>query len=1001
MPIRIYALAKDLKIDSKELADLCVKAGIPGKGSALASLDDDEVVKLKAYLAGPAYKPAHAPPSIMDARTPIAPVRTSIPVLPSTPASRSSAATPAAVSPPPPPVAPVAPVSPAVVAPPTEVDERVAKPTPAEEVAEAPQPVEPPAPVIAETPPVALPEVTVQPAPVVAPPALPAKPVSPVAAGPASEPTSPAPFSRSDYLPPGGAVRKIPVLDTRTRKAAERPEGSEGAGRGVPPKKREPVINLAKMPEVKQPTAKPKSSEPPAQKPDLRLPKDAIRGAKAGTRPPLEHLTQKADQRRPGPGSSGGPPDRSAPPSRGAADKPLAESPLGKAAVRGGRKGKGGPETEAERELAGMASARADRQKARKVRQQERGALAGGDEYDDGGPRRSRRLMRRGVSSSTAAPRKEAVGVVLPCTMRQFSEASGVPVGQLLKKLMSLGQPLNINAMITQDLGELLAADLGLDIELTQEASIEETVLAEALGDVDPPESLEARPPVVTFLGHVDHGKTSLLDRLIGINVAAREAGGITQHIRAYEIAKGGRRIAFVDTPGHEAFTEMRARGATVTDIAVLVVAADDGVMPQTEEAISHAKAANVPIVVALNKMDLPGANPDRVLQQLATLGLVPSEWSGDVEVVRCSAVTGAGLDDLLETLLITADLHEFKANPNRKAVGVCLEAEQQAGRGVIAKVIVKNGTLEVGDVLVCGASHGRVKAMYDTLHPERRVKKAGPSTPVNVTGLDIPPNAGDAFHVLDDIAKARELAASRAQSSRATSLSGQTARVSFQQFQQLLTDGRIGEKQEQQTLNLILRADTRGSIEAIQKELSKFAHPEVALKVLQAAVGSISVADVTLADASNAVIVGFNVIPDEAARALAEERQVEIRRYDIIYKVADDIKAIIEGKLKPEERIVELGQALVKQTFVISRVGTVAGCYVARGTIERNSRVRIFRDGRQIGDYPIESLKREKDDAKEVPRGMECGIRLGGFNDVKKDDVLEAYRVEEVARTL
>ena len=350
----------------------------------------------------------------------------------------------------------------------------------------------------------------------------------------------------------------------------------------------------------------------------------------------------------------------------------------------------------------------------------------------------------------------------------------------------------------------------------------------------------------MTFLGHVDHGKTSLLDKIIGINVVSKEAGGITQHIRAYTIAtKDGRRVAFVDTPGHEAFTEMRARGANVTDIAVLVVAADDGVMPQTEEAISHIKAAEVPIVVAMNKIDLPAADEQKVLQQLATAGLLPSEWGGDVEVIRTSAHTGRGMDELLETLLVTAELHEYKANPNRPASGMCLEAEQEPGRGVIAKVMVQNGTLKDGDVVVCGGGHGRVKAMYDTLQVRKKVKEAGPSTPVNVTGLDVAPGAGDKFYVLDDIAQAREIAARREASNRQESLGGVSIKVSFEEFQRRLSEGKLqGDDAEVTVLNLIVRADVRGSIEAILKELGKFDHPEVKLKVLQASVGGITVAD-------------------------------------------------------------------------------------------------------------------------------------------------------------
>jgi translation initiation factor IF-2 len=423
--------------------------------------------------------------------------------------------------------------------------------------------------------------------------------------------------------------------------------------------------------------------------------------------------------------------------------------------------------------------------------------------------------------------------------------------------------------------------------------------------------------------------------------------------------------------------------------------------MPQTEEAISHAKAAEVPIVVAMNKIDLPGRDEQKVLQQLATAGLLPSEWGGEVEVIRTSAISGQGIDALLETLLVTAELHEYKANPERSASGMCLEAEQEPGRGVIAKLMVQNGTLRDGDVVVCGGGHGRVKAMFDTLRPRQKVKEAGPSTPVNVTGLDVAPNAGDRFYVLDDIAQARELAAQRQDTSRQESLAGSTTKVSFEDFQQQLAEGRLGQDEEVAVLNLIIRADVRGSIEAILKELGKFEHPEVKIKVLQASVGGVSVADVTLAHASGAVIIGFNVIPDEAARQLAEQRQVEIRRYEIIYKVTDDIKALLEGKLKPEERVIELGAALVKQVFAISRVGSVAGCQVIRGSIERGCRIRVNRDSRTIGDYAMESLKREKDDAKEVSRGMECGIKLAGFNDVKEGDLLEGYKIEEVARTL
>ncbi|HND53333.1 MAG TPA: translation initiation factor IF-2, partial [Pirellulaceae bacterium] len=620
---------------------------------------------------------------------------------------------------------------------------------------------------------------------------IPPPAVSPMGQGRGAQPPSePAPFTRSDYISPAGSPRGR-ILDVRTKRPAAEARTGGDAGTEAPktPKKREPVINinLPKMPEVKQPTPAPKAAEPKTQKPVIRLPTDAIRGARAGARPPLEHLTAKMEQQRKprGPGERG-------PGDGGRPQPPLpTDSSAGKGGPPKGKKKHGvdeiaeGPEAE-RGELAGMASSRADRQKARKVRQQERAVIAPEEDDDSASARRARRLVRRAGGGSTAAPRKGKVEVQVPCALRTFCELTGVSTGQVLKTLMQLGMPVNINASLAQDACELIAAELGLDISVEQQQSPEEELLKKIKTQVDDPSALEQRPPVVTFLGHVDHGKTSLLDRIIGIDVVSGEAGGITQHIRAYEIAKNGRKIAFVDTPGHEAFTEMRARGANVTDIAVLVVAADDGVMPQTEEAINHAKAAGVPIVVALNKMDLPGANADRVLQQLAAQGLMPSEWSGDVEVVRCSALTGKGIDDLLETLLVTADLHEYKANPTRPALGVCLEAEQEPGRGVIAKVMVKNGTLSVGDIVVCGAAHGRVKAMFDTLHKDRRLKDAGPSTPVNLTGLDAPPQAGEAFYVLPDIALARALAARRESQLRENAMAA-SSRVSFQHFQQML----------------------------------------------------------------------------------------------------------------------------------------------------------------------------------------------------------------------
>ncbi len=417
--------------------------------------------------------------------------------------------------------------------------------------------------------------------------------------------------------------------------------------------------------------------------------------------------------------------------------------------------------------------------------------------------------------------------------------------------------------------------------------------------------------------------------------------------------------------------------------------------MPQTEEAISHARAAEVPIVVALNKIDLPGANPQRTYEQLAANELLPSEWGGETEVVKTSAVTGEGIDKLIETLLTVAELREYKADPDRPACGTCLEAELHEGRGVVAKLLVRKGTLHNGDVIVCGSAFGRVKAMYDTLDLRQKHTEAGPSTPVNVTGLDLAPAAGDRFYVLPNITQARQLAEQRAAAARVRELGNVQPHVTLESLFE-----RLGQESRVQTLNIILRADVRGSIEAIRKELSKLQHPEVQIKILQATVGGVSEADVHLAHASDAVIIGFSVVPDEGARQLADKLGVQIRRYDIIYQVTDDLKAALEGMLKPERQEKELGRALVQQVFHISRVGSVAGCRVLSGVVQRDARVRLIRESRVIGDYPVESLRREKDDAREVREGFECGIKLAGFNDVKEGDVMEAYKIEEIART-
>ena len=921
MAIRIYQLAKQLKIDNKALVDVCKKLGFAGKGSALASLSDDQVAAIKEHLSGGAKKPAPPKPE-----TPSAPKReekTLGPVRTLPPTSRTSP------EPPPQELAPT--------------------PAPAAENVTAVPTVTPTTPQIPDGPP------TVTPTP-------PARPAGAV--------------RREDYIGPGGSTdRKIPVLGDKVPPAKKPAE--DASREQNPQEKSGPSIKLAPMPTAKTPPPK-KSQEPRAQKPDLKLPPGAIKAGKAGAKPLSDHLRKHEKKRKGG--------------TKSAAPAEPSPTPAMDAGAAGKERGKKGKRTATHGEDgAGTLGGREQRQLKRKR------AAAGRRrrEDDETGPPRQYRRLRRTGNVNTAAPRKNKVVLDLPCTVKSFAENLGLSVAAVQGKLFELGKMLTITASLDLDTAELLAVAFEVEVDFRKEMSAEEKLQQHFEQIEDEADSLKARPPVITFLGHVDHGKTSLLDRIININVVSGEKGGITQHIRAYRINKGKQPIAFVDTPGHEAFTEMRARGANCTDIAVLVVAADDGVMPQTEEAISHAKAAGVPIVVALNKIDLPGANPDRALQQLAAAELLPSEWGGDIEVVRTSATTGDGVDELLDTLLTVAELHEFSANPDAPGSGVCLEAEVQQGRGVVCKVLVDRGTLHVGDVVVCGSAFGRIKAMYDTLKPRKRHKEAGPSTPVNLTGLDTPPGAGDRFYVLESIAEARHVAEERAEAQRQEDLADTRPHVTLEN----LFD-RLGEQDEVQTLNIILRADVRGSIEAIKKEMLKLEHPEVQIKILQAAVGGITEADVTLADASDGVIIGFNVVPEEGARVLADKRGVQIRRYDIIYQVTEDLKAALEGMLRPEKREADLGRALVQKTFSISRVGTIAGCRVLSGNIQRDCRIRVIRENRVIGDYPLDSLKREKDDTKEVREGLECGMKLKGFNDLKEGDVLEAYKIEEVART-
>ncbi|HEV3168216.1 MAG TPA: translation initiation factor IF-2, partial [Isosphaeraceae bacterium] len=619
-----------------------------------------------------------------------------------------------------------------------------------------------------------------------------------------------------------------------------------------------------------------------------------------------------------------------------------------------------------------------------------------GDETEDGRRVRGPRRAHKGGRSATAPSRKSHADIEPPVTVRGLSESIGIKANELMKKMMSLGQyTVNINATLEDEAAQMLALEFGVELNVVHERTAEDELL-DLLQPQDNGEELVSRPPIITILGHVDHGKTSLLDRIRKSNVVETESGGITQHIGAYQVEHDGKKITFVDTPGHEAFTAMRARGANVTDIVVLVVAADDGVMPQTQEAIAHAKAAEVPVVVALNKIDLPNVdsttNLNKIFGELSQHGLIPEEYGGDTPVVKTSASTGQGIPLLLETLDALAELHELKANPDRAATGTCLEASISEGRGVIATMLVQDGTLRVGDVLVCGDGFGRVRALFDD--KGRMAPDAGPSTPVEVSGLDAVPTAGEKFAVIDDITQAREIAETRRTRTRGVAL-GERQAVTLENLYSKMAEQKV------KSLNLILKADVQGSLEALIKELEKLENPEVPIRVLLKAVGGISESDVLLADASQAIIIGFRVAPEDRAISLADEKKIDIRRYDIIYQVTDEIKKAIEGMLVPEVKEVHLGRATVRQTFKISKTGTVAGCIVASGTMERSAKARLIREGREIYKGTIDALKRFKDDVKEVREGFECGIKISNFDDVKVGDTIEAYRIDVIRRTL
>ncbi len=959
MKIRIFALAKELDIDSKDLIQACTEVGLTVKSSPLASISPEERDLVLAHLksrkaSGPtkaskASEPVAIPREPVPERTKAKPIRAldNVVVKPSTrrtddveEVSEPEVVALAA----PEPVAPVAPLKKpreVVAQPPMPLaevsEEAVATPEPTPEVATpAPELIAP----VASTPDINSPE----------PPEAPAAP-TPVAPTPAHKGRI-TPMSRPEQASPVREMRPVGSVRDMAPRANQQQTARPPAAEAPLSRDRDkggrkaPALPSMAMPTFKAPL--PSKVDGPVQKPDLKLTGEMIRDTGKGKIADIMRKNKEAGVKR----KPGDPLPNTAEASR------IGKSPIG-----------------------GM-------EDIREARRQKRTRTRGADDGDTPDFIRQKR-NRKHVGSEL----KTEATVTLPISMRGLSELLGRPVNKLMGVAFKSEKMMTINDSVDEELVLEIGMELGIDIKIVREDDVE----TELQAWLDRPNEdfgvpLIERAPIITILGHVDHGKTTLVDTIRKSNVAAGEAGGITQHIAAYQVEHNGKKLTFVDTPGHAAFSEMRARGSNVTDIVVLVVAANDGIMPQTIECIAHARAAGVPIVVALNKIDLPGINEQKVLTELSQQGLYPTEWGGDTEVVRISGLVGTGVDKLLETLLLTAELNNYTAPVDIPADGVCLESFRDEGRGPMAWCMVRRGTLKIGDTLLCGSAYGRVRAMYNDKGQE--VREAGPSTPVKVAGLSDVPGTGYHFFAVDDLDLAVQVAEERKQKGRFDMLSARGGPKSLEQFF-AERDGTLKE------LPLIVKADTQGSIEAIRYELNKFDHAEVRIRMLHEAVGGVNESDVYLAASSGAIIVAFQVVPDSKATSLASQEGVQIRRYSIIYNVADDIRQALEGLLSPEMLSVQTGRAIVLRTFSISKAGVVAGCRVLSGLIERSSRVNVIREQKVLNSYGIASLKREKEDVREVRDGFECGIRLDGFNDVKEGDLLECFRIEARKRTL
>ncbi len=953
--IRVYELAHELGLTNKEALDLCLSLGM-GVKSHSSSIEDAQAdrARRKADREGlrrevqpeePApAKQAPAKKAVAKKATPVVPV--------GEPALDSPTGDGRAVEP----LAPAATPAPQKRAgtrlitsrPASEQPSVIAAPRP------APAPTAPAAPSPVAPPPPAVP----RPAP-----ARPAPAAAQAPAAPAATPAPATPDAPAAAAPPAAAVAAPPTAAAPPSSAPVRPPTS-ASGRPIPPPPGGPPRSITGKPIPPPPGSGGRRPGPGAPRP----------GAPSG----YAGRPGGAGAGRPGGARTGGPPGTSG---GGYGGRAGGGSTGGYAGRPGGGPGAGGP---GGRGGPGVGRGRPNQRR----------------------PRRRRRNLEEleptqltAYAPSTAPVPDSEVIIERGSTARDLGPKLNRSAGDVVRFLLLQGEMVTATQSLTDDMIELFAAELGAEVRLVDPGEEREAeLLARTFEDEDEEDEAELRPrpPVVTVMGHVDHGKTLLLDRIRSTNVVAAEAGGITQHIGAYQVEWQGHPITFIDTPGHEAFTAMRARGADVTDIVVLVVAADDGVMPQTVEAIDHARAAGVPIIVAVNKIDREEADPNRVLQQLSEQGLVPEAWGGDTISVEVSALENLGVEDLLEQIVLVAEVEELMATPEGRARGVVLEAELEIGRGPVASVIVERGTLRVGDPIVAGAAWGKVKALVDD-HGDQ-IKEAPPSTPVQVLGFSEPPEAGDEFRVAPELAQARTIGEARAHRYRvAGHVPAATSALGGAKLEDLFEQIQRGETA---TLNLILKADVRGSLEAVTESLRKLERDDVKLSFVHRGVGGITESDVELAQASNATIIGFNVRPDRRAREMAAKVDVEVRTYEIIYKLLEDLEAAMLGLLSPVFEEIVTGEAEVRQVFRIPRVGAIAGCYVRDGVITRGSKVRFLRDGTVIWKGAITSLRRFKDDAREVQSGFECGIGLSDYQDLKDGDIIETYEEREIPRT-